>query len=77
MNGLTFRELQKELKKLGNNSDLHVTYGTRTKKFYLIDSSDRDYNYFDVTIEQARHLKQSALIQETSKMVIYTNWKEW
>lgn len=73
MKGLTFRELQKELKKISSDSNLHVTYGTRTKKFYLIDSSDRDYNYFDVTIEQAKNSRESNLIQAISRIIVYTN----
>jgi hypothetical protein len=52
--GYNYLEAKRKAKELLNKgfSNLHVTYGTRTKKFHFIGMIDKDYNRFDMPMEK-------------------------
>jgi hypothetical protein len=45
---MSFKDALSYSMKNKNKKDSKITYGTRSKKFHLIDKNDRDYNKFSI-----------------------------
>ena len=67
---LSYKELQKIVLKLGQRDLLpaydqkyHVTFGTQTKKFYIIDQDDRDFQFFSVRLSDVLEYPPNQLIK--------------
>lgn len=50
--GYKYKEAKDEAEKLlVNNSELKITYGTKSEKFHFMESDDRDYDVWGIKLE--------------------------
>ncbi len=67
---LSYKELQRIVLKLRRwdllpayDQKYHVTFGTQTKKFYIIDQDDRDFKFFSVRLSDVLIYPPNQLIK--------------